>query len=114
MFRKGSHFMEQFKRRVMGLPLSQEEIKKILLHIMNVQRTSKGEEGICVHKFDRNVILKDEVFHRRDEDELWVIIRFGTIVTTHRRSSERTFNTNPKSMKVDRVRYQYLQKSINN
>ena len=92
----------------MGLPLSQKEIKRILLHIMNVQRSSRGEESICVHKFDKEVIQQDTERHRRDEDELWVIIRYGKIVTTHRRSSERTFNTNPRSMKVDRVRYQYL------
>ena len=92
----------------MGLPLSQKEIKRILLHIMNVQRSSRGEESICVHKFDKEVIEQDTERHRRDEDELWVIIRYGKIVTTHRRSSERTFNTNPRSMKVDRVRYQYL------
>ena len=85
----GTHFIEQFKRRVMGLPLSQKEIKRILLHIMNVQRSSRGEESICVHKFDKEVIQQDTERHRRDEDELWVIIRYGKIVTTHRRSSER-------------------------
>ena len=92
----------------MGLPLNQTEIKKILIHIMNVQRSSRGEESICVHKFDKEIIQQDSEPHRRDEDELWVIIRYGKIVTTHRRSSKRTFNTNPRSMKVDRVRYQYV------
>lgn len=101
------HFLDQFKRRVMGLPLTKSEIQKVLLHIMNVVRSSRGDEGLCVWKFDKDIIQQDSEPHRRDEDELWVIVREGTIVTTHRRSSNHTYNTNPRSMKVDRVRYCY-------
>ena len=102
------HFIQQFRDRVMGLPITQQEMKRILRHIMNVVSGSRGDESICVHKFDREVIQQDPKSHRRDEDELWIIVRNGNLVTTHRRSSKRTFNTNPISMKVDRVRYSFI------
>jgi len=102
------HFIQQFRDRVMGLPITQQEIKRILGHILNVVRRSRGDESICVHKFDREVIQQDPKPHRRDEDELWIIVRNGNLITTHRRSSKRTFNTNPFSMKVDRVKYSFI------
>jgi|TARA_B100001971_G_scaffold209127_1_gene232134 hypothetical protein len=102
------HFIQQFKDRVGGLPLTELEIKNILRHIIRVVSGSRGEESICVHKFDKEVIQQDPKPHRRDEDELWIIVRNGNLVTTHRRSSKRTFNTNPVSMKVDRVRYSFI------
>jgi|TARA_Y100000310_G_scaffold15954_1_gene16002 hypothetical protein len=106
--RKTQHFVDQFRDRVMELPLTKIEIGKILRHIMDVVSGSRGEESICVYKFDKEVIQQDPKPHRRDEDELWIIVRYGLAITTHRRSSNHTYNTNPKSMKVDRVRYSFI------
>ena len=100
------HFIEQFRDRVMSLPLPKKEIERILKHILNLKNTISGEVGIMVKQFEDHIIRQDYKPHRRNEDELWVILRNGNLVTTHRRSSQKTFNTNPFSMKVDELIYQ--------
>ena len=100
------HFIEQFRDRVMSLPLPKTEIKNLMNHILNLKNTISGEVGIMVKQFDNNIIRQDHKPHRRIEDQLWVILRNGTLVTTHRRSSNHTYNTNPTSMKVDQLIYQ--------
>ena len=100
------HFIEQFRDRVMSLHLPKPEIDKLLRHILNLKDTISGEVGIMVKQFEDSIIKQDYKPHRRIEDQLWIILRNGTLVTTHRRSSNHTFNTNPTSMKVDELIYQ--------
>tara|TARA_S200002703_G_C3786078_1_gene242347 strand:- start:1382 stop:1699 length:318 start_codon:yes stop_codon:yes gene_type:complete len=100
------HFIKRFRERVMSLPLPRPEIEQLLHHILNLKNTISGEVGIMVKQFEDDIIKQDHKPHRRIEDQLWVILRNGTLVTTHRRSSNHTYNTNPTSMKVDRLIYQ--------
>ena len=102
-----NHYKEMFEERVMTLPLDKTELVDIQMNIMKEWRITRGEEGVCVHVFDIGIIEKDPVYHRRKENELWVIYRFGVMVTIHRRDSDHTYNTNPQSMKVDTIRYSF-------
>ena len=99
------HWEERFDDRVMTLPLTLKEKINIKMKVLEGQRTSRGDEGICVHIFEKEVINQDYKHHRRNEDQLWMIVREGNIQTIHRRSSEHTYSTTPKGMKVDRFRY---------
>ncbi len=99
------HWKYRFKDRVMSLPISKEEVKNIMLKIHETQRVSRGEESVCIHKFPKEIIQQDHKPHRRNENELWLVLRDGEICTLHRRSSEHSYCTTPEGMKVDRVRY---------
>lgn len=101
------HWKYRFKDRVMSLPISKEEVKNIMFKIHDTQRVSRGEESVCIHKFQKEIIQQDHKPHRRNEDELWLVLRDGEICTLHRRSSQHTYCTSPQGMKVDRVRYLY-------
>ena len=48
------HFIEQFRDRVMSLPLPKTEIKNLMNHILNLKNTISGEVGIMVKQFDNN------------------------------------------------------------
>jgi hypothetical protein len=99
------HWEERFEDRVMTLPLTFKEKIDIKMKVLEGQRTSRGDEGICIHIFEKEVINQDYKYHRRNENQLWMIVRQGIIKTVHRRSSEHNYSTTPEGMKVDRVRY---------
>ncbi|MDA7685601.1 hypothetical protein N8735_00050 [Candidatus Marinimicrobia bacterium] len=100
------HFIERFRDRVLSLPLPRPELEKLLHHILDLSKTISGEVSIMVKQFEDDIIRQDHIPHRRVEDQLWVILRNGNLVTTHRRSSNDTRYTNPTSMKVDQLIYQ--------
>ena len=54
------HFIEQFRDRVMSLPLPKTEIKNLMNHILNLKNTISGEVGIMVKQFDNNIIRQDD------------------------------------------------------
>ena len=53
------HWEERFEDRVMTLPLTLKEKINIKMKVLEGQRTSRGDEGICVHIFEKEVINQD-------------------------------------------------------
>ena len=95
------HFKERFTERVGGLDISLEEM--IILREKSerlCQRSTVESESICIHIFDNDTVYKD------GEDELWIMIRDNTLVTTWRRDSTNRKYTNEYGMKVQKVSYE--------
>ena len=97
------HFIKRFRQRVMKeTQVSKDFCRRILRHCLEVKTNSRyGSESVCVYEFEKNEIPDNE-------NQLWVVIRYGILTTTFRRSDKHTHCTNEWGMNVDNVRYDFV------
>lgn len=95
------HFINRFQERVSGLKISDKEVIRLWEKSHDVTKKSNvNSESVCIH------IFEDEIVQEDGENQLWVLIREGTLVTTWRRNEDNDEYTNDWGMKVDKVSYQ--------
>jgi len=96
-----NHFLERFRERIMELEIEREFGKKLLRKCMDLCQNSLLEsESVCVHIFDENELPSWDT-----ENELWVLIREGILITTWRRDSNHRYSTSERGMRVNKVSY---------
>jgi len=95
------HFNDRFQERVSGLKISDKEVIRLWEKSHDVRKKSDvNSESVCIH------IFEDEIVQEDGENQLWVLIREGKLVTTWRRNEDNDEYTNDWGMKVDKVSYQ--------
>ena len=93
---------ERFENRVETLNIPTEEIERLWRKSHDFCKKSDVEsESICIK------IFEDDVVEHDGENQLWVLIRNNTLVTTWRRSEDNDKYTNSFGMNVERVSYQF-------
>ena len=94
------HFNDRFQERVSGLKISDKEVIRLWEKSHDVTKKSNvNSESVCIHIFDEEIVKCD------GENQLWVLIRDYTLVTTWRRNKDNDEYTNHWGMKVDKVSY---------
>jgi len=97
------HFNDRFQERVGRLEIPTNKVVELWEQSEKVTRHStEKSESICIHIFDDEVVKDD------GENELWVLVRNNTLVTTWRRSSDNRTYTSSDGMNVDKMSYQLI------
>jgi hypothetical protein len=98
------HFIERFRERITELEIEREFVKRLLRKCMDIcQNSLLDSESVCIHIFDEKELPSWDT-----ENELWVLIREGRLITTWRRDSNHRYSTNERGMRVNKVSYDFV------
>jgi len=96
------HFTERFEDRVGTLNIPRKDMEELWRKSHDFcQKSDVVSESICIK------IFNDEIVNHDGENQLWVLIRNNTLITTWRRNEDNDKYTNCFGMNVDRVSYQF-------
>jgi len=91
------HFFERYKERFHGVGITNELHRKILERTQLLQKCNRGQdEMVCVIDFNN-------YGHDFYENEMWIIIRGGVVVTTYPKPTH--YWKSKKSSRVDNISY---------
>ena len=85
------HIKEMIRERVMVLPVTKDYIQTLYKHILKIKNVYSGDMRILIDRLDDSIIRQDPLRHRRQKNELWVVLNNGIPVTLYRRKEGQPF-----------------------
>ena len=77
------HLKEMITDRIQVLPVDDNYLVKLYQHILNLDM--EGDFRVCIDRLHPNIIQKDPRHHRREKNEIWVVVNKGIPTTLYRR-----------------------------